>query len=114
MRYRWPLGFWSFLLMRISAIAITIYLLLHIIVLSYLLKGPAAFDQMMKTVQAPLFKVFELALLGGVLFHAFNGIRILWIDFASGAQYQKPLFWAMMSLALVAFVFGAVPLLKAF
>ncbi len=65
MRYRWQLGFWAFLLMRVSAVAITFYLLLHIAVLSYLLKGPTVFDELMKTVQSRLFKFFELALLGG-------------------------------------------------
>ena len=114
MRYRWQLGFWAFLLMRISAVAITFYLILHIVVLSYLLKGQAAFDELMKTVQSPLFKFFELALLGGVLFHAFNGVRILWIDFASAAQYQKALFWAMLSVIVVVFILGAIPILRAF
>ncbi len=114
MRYRSQLGFWAFLLMRISAIAITVYLISHIAVLSYLLKGPTVFDELMKTVQTPLFKFFELALLGGVLFHALNGLRILWIDFASAAQYQKALFWAMMSLGVVVFILGAIPILKTF
>jgi succinate dehydrogenase / fumarate reductase cytochrome b subunit len=114
MRYRWQLGFWAFLLMRISAVAVTVYLILHIAVLSYLLKGPTAFDELMKTVQTPLFKFFELALLGGVLFHALNGIRILWIDLASAAHYQKALFWAMISLGVVVFIWGAIPILKTF
>lgn len=114
MRYRWQLGFWAFLLMRISAVAITLYLILHITVLSYLLKGPTAFDELMKTVQSPLFKFFELALLGGVLFHSFNGLRILWIDFASAAQYQKALFWVTMTLAASVFILGAIPILRTF
>jgi succinate dehydrogenase / fumarate reductase cytochrome b subunit len=114
MRYRWQLGFWAFLLMRISAVAITFYLILHIVVLSYLLKGPTAFDELMKTVQSPLFKFFELALLGGVFFHAFNGVRILLIDLASAAQYQKAWFWAMLSVIVVVFIFGAIPILRTF
>ncbi len=114
MRYRWQLGFWAFLFMRISGIAITIYLILHIAVLSYLLKGPAVFDDLMQTVQTPLFKFFELALLGGVLFHALNGLRVLWIDFVSAAEYQKVLFWAMMSFGGVVFILGASPIVKTF
>jgi succinate dehydrogenase / fumarate reductase cytochrome b subunit len=114
MRYRWRVGFWAFLLMRLSAVAITIYLILHITVLSYLLKGPTAFNELMKTVQSPLFKFFELALLGGVLFHAFNGLRILWIDFASAAQYQRALFWVMLSWGVAVFIFGAIPILRTF
>ena len=114
MRYRWQLGFWAFLLMRISAAAITLYLILHIFVLGYLLKGQTAFDELMKTVQSPLFKCFELALLAGVLFHAFNGVRIVWIDFAGAAQHQKAWFWAMLSLIVVVFILGAIPILRTF
>jgi succinate dehydrogenase / fumarate reductase cytochrome b subunit len=114
MRYRWQLGFWAFLLMRISGVAITVYLILHIYVLSHLLEGPAAFDELMKTVQSPLFKLFEVALLGGVLYHVLNGVRILWIDFVSGLSNQKAWFWAMMAAGVVVFIFGAIPILKAF
>jgi len=114
MRYRWQLGFWAFLLMRISGVAITAYLILHIYVLNHLLDGPKAFNELMKTVQSPLFKFFELALLGGVLFHALNGLRILWIDFGSAAPNQKTWFWAMVSLGVVIFIIGAIPILKTF
>ena len=114
MRYRWQLGFWAFLLMRISGVAITVYLILHIYVLSHLLDGPAAFDELMKTMLNPLFKFFELALLGGVLYHVVNGVRIFWIDFASGAKTQEAWFWAMVCVGAVVFIFGAIPMLKAF
>ena len=114
MRYRWQLGFWAFLLMRISGVALIFYLVLHIYVLSHLLDGPQAFDELMETVQSPLFKFFELALLGGVLYHAFNGLRIFWVDIASAAQTQKAWFWAMVSLGVVVFIFGAIPILKHF
>ncbi len=77
MRYRWQLGFWAFLLMRISGVALIFYLMLHIYVLHHLLEGPAAFDELMKTVQSPLFKFFEVALLGAVLYHGLNGVRVL-------------------------------------
>ena len=70
MRYRWQLGFWAFLLMRISGVALALYLAMHLYVLHNLLKGPETFDAVMKTVQNPVFKFFELVLLGGVLYHS--------------------------------------------
>jgi len=112
MRYRWELGFWAFLLMRISGVALTLYLILHINVLSNLLAGPEKFNELMKTVQSPLFKLFELALLGAVLFHALNGVRVLWIDFGSGALRHKPWFWAVIVLCVIIFIIGAIPILK--
>ena len=114
MRYRWQLGFWAFLLMRISGVAIAVYLILHIFVLSHLLDGQAAFDELMKTMENPLFRFFELALWGGVIYHVVNGVRIFWIDFASGAKTQVAWFWAMVCVGAVVFILGAIPLLKAF
>jgi succinate dehydrogenase / fumarate reductase cytochrome b subunit len=114
MHYRWQLGFWAFLLMRISGVAIAVYLILHIYVLSHLLDGPTAFDELMKKMQTPFFKFFELALLAGVLYHVVNGVRIFWIDFASGAKTQEAWFWAMVGVGAVVFIVGAIPILKAF
>jgi succinate dehydrogenase / fumarate reductase, cytochrome b subunit len=111
MRYRWETGFWAFLLMRISGVALTVYLFLHINVLSNLLAGPEKFNEIMKTVQSPLFKLFEVALLAAVLFHALNGVRVLWIDFGAAAFRQKAWFWAVFVLAAALVVAGAVPIL---
>jgi len=100
--------------MRISGVALIFYLILHIYVLHHLLEGPAAFDALMKTVQSPLFKLFEVALLGAVLYHALNGVRLLIIDFGSGAKNHQPWFWAMVSIGFLAFILGAIPILKIF
>jgi succinate dehydrogenase / fumarate reductase cytochrome b subunit len=112
MRYRWELGFWAFLLMRISGVALTVYLFLHINVLKNLLAGPEKFNEIMETVQSPLFKFFELALLGAVLFHALNGVRVLWIDFGSAALRHKTWFWAIFLLTMILFIIGAIPILN--
>jgi succinate dehydrogenase / fumarate reductase cytochrome b subunit len=114
MRYRWQLGFWAFLLMRISGVVLALYLVLHLYVLNHLLDGPAAFDEIMKTVQTPLFKFFEVALLGAVLYHAFNGVRVVWVDFGSAAKTHQAWFWAMVSLGVVLLIAGAIPILKIF
>lgn len=114
MRYRWHLGFWAFLLMRISGVVLLLYLMLHLWVLNHLLEGPAAFDAIMKTVQSPLFKFFEVALLGAVLYHAFNGVRLVWVDFGSAARSQKAMFWAAVSVGVVVLIAGAIPILKIF
>jgi succinate dehydrogenase / fumarate reductase cytochrome b subunit len=113
MIYRWQLGFWAFLLMRISGLALALYLLMHLYVLTNLLEGPATFNQIMKMMQNPLIKFLELVLLGGVVYHAVNGIRILGVDFVSGAKHHQAWFWAMVILGVGIFIFGAIPLLKA-
>jgi len=114
MIYRWQLGFWAFLLMRISGLALALYLLMHLYVLTNLLEGPAAFNQLMEMTRNPLVKFLELVLLGGVVYHAVNGIRILGVDFGSGAKHHHAWFWAMVVLGAGLFLFGAIPVLKTF
>ncbi len=112
MRYRWQTGFWAFLLMRISGVALVVYLVLHINVLKSLLDGPKAFDALMATVQSPFFKLGEIALLGAVVFHALNGLRVIWVDLGPGAKTQKGWFWGVFFVSAVIFILGAIPILK--
>jgi len=53
-----------------------------------------------------------VAVLAACVFHALNGIRILLVDFAAGARYHKPLFYAVLALSVVVIAVGAVPILK--
>jgi len=109
-RYGWHLGMIAWLLHRLSGLALIFYLCLHIMVLRNLAYGEAQFDQVMKTLGSPVFKVLEIGLLGVVLFHAFNGIRIVIIDFWGGARIHKKLFWWMMGIATALFIAGAIPM----
>jgi len=111
MRYRWHLGYVAWLLNRITGIAITGYLVLHIWVIHHLTKGPEAFNQVMDFLQQPLFKLGEIGLLGIVLYHAANGVRLLFIEWGGGARNQKRLFWWVMAAGVVLFIFGAYPIL---
>lgn len=111
MRYRWHLGYVAWLLNRITGIAITFYLVLHIWVIHHLTKGPETFNEVMHFVQTPLFKLAEIGLLGIILYHAVNGVRLLIIEWGGGAKYHKRLFWWVAVIGLILFVFGAYPIL---
>ena len=111
MRYRWHLGYVAWLLNRITGIAITGYLVLHIWVIHHLSKGPAEFNQVMNFVQQPLFKLGEIGLLGIILYHAANGVRLLFVEWGGGVNYHKRLFWYVMVVGVILFVFGAYPIL---
>jgi len=109
--HKWRTGGISWLLHRITGVGITVYLLIHILVVSNLMEGEKVFNQAMKFVQQPLFVLGEITLLGAIVFHALNGIRILIIDFGKGALFQKKLFWALMVAAAVIFIAGVLPVL---
>ena len=111
MRYRWHLGYVAWLLNRITGIAIAFYLVAHTWVIHHLSKGPDEFDRVMGFLQQPLFKLAEIGLLGIVLYHAVNGVRLLIIEWGGGAQYHKKLFWWVMAVGVILFIFGAYPIL---
>ncbi len=111
MRYRWHLGYVAWLLNRVTGVAITFYLILHIWVIHHLSKGPEGFDEMMRIVQQPIFKFGEVGLLGAILYHAMNGVRLLFVEWGTGYRVQKRLFWDAMAAGVVLFVFGAYPIL---
>lgn len=102
--YRKHSGSWAWILHRITGLGLTAYILLHIIALTGLLKGEAAFNEEMKLFSSPLFLVGEWLLGALVMFHAVNGIRIVLVDLGNGARYHKQLlaFVYILSVIVVA------------
>ena len=107
--YRKDTGSWAWILHRISGIALISYLLLHIWSLSSLSQGKAAFEHKMALYSGTLFSILEWLLFAFVLFHAFNGIRIVIVDWADGARYHKQLYSYSWAIGLILFIaMGAI------
>jgi succinate dehydrogenase / fumarate reductase, cytochrome b subunit len=105
--YRRYSGSWAYLLQRLTGIGLVAYLFLHIWALTSLTHGRAAFAEEMKVFTAPPFKIAEWLLGALVMFHAFNGIRVVIVDLAEGAKYHKKLLagvW-VLSVATVLLMF---------
>ena len=110
MRYKWKTGQWAFVMHRVSGLALSVYLIMHIYVVSSLYQ-PENFDKVMAFLNQPLFKLLEIGLLGSVLYHALNGLRVGLIDFADGTSKHALIFWVLMALGAVIFIVGAIPFL---
>ncbi len=104
-------GFVSFLFRRVSGVALVFYLFMHIWVIGSVNQGAAAFDARMATVQAPLFRFLEIALLVAVVYHGFDGIRLLIVHWFNVTEYRQSLFYAMFVLFILVSIVGGVPLL---
>ena len=111
MHYKWKTGMWAFVFHRVSGIALSVYLIMHIYVVSSLYK-PENFEKVMKFLEQPLFKLFEIALLAAVVYHALNGVRVFLIDFCNGTKKQAAYFWVLAAIGLVVMVIGAIPFLR--
>jgi len=109
-RYRWKLGMVAWVLHRLSGLVLIFYLCMHIFVIHNLAYGEDRFNEVMELLGSPMFKVLEIGLLGVILYHAFNGLRVIIVDFWGGTKIQKKLFWVMMAIAAALFIAGAVPM----
>ena len=86
----------SWLLHRLTGIALALYLIPHFSSINTSRQGPEAFDATLATFTSPLLKAAEFLLILVVAFHAFNGLRIIAIDFFTLSHRQKVLFWLVM------------------
>jgi succinate dehydrogenase / fumarate reductase cytochrome b subunit len=96
-------GMWAWLLHRISGLVLVVYLLAHIGVISQgRLQGQQGFDNLFKTLESPLFILLDVALVAAVIYHGFNGIRIVLMDVGVGIRSHKSVYYAVMGAAIVA------------
>src|SRR5574339_742119 len=79
--FRRDIGSWAFALNRITAIGLTVYLFLHLIILDKLAQGPGAYDQFLELNENPFIKFREWAVVAGAILHGLNGIRIILTTF---------------------------------
>ena len=96
---------WSWLLHRVTGLAILLFLLIHIVDVSLLGFGPRVYDEGIALFDTFVVRVLSLSLVGAVLLHAFNGVRIMIIDFwHKGVKYQVAMFAVAFVLTIVGFL----------
>lgn len=110
MRYTLHTGSSAWLIHRITGVLLTLYLFVHLYVLSHL-KDPARFTEIMGLMRHPLVRLSEAGLLALVVAHSFNGIRLVLLDVGVPTRWQKRLFWAAVVAGGILSVFGAIPFL---
>jgi len=98
-------GGWAFILNRITALGLTFYLFLHLVVLGKLAQGPNAYDDFLALAENPLIKLGELAAVAAVILHGLNGVRIILTSFGVGVTRQRQLFYGFMAVSTVIILF---------
>jgi succinate dehydrogenase / fumarate reductase cytochrome b subunit len=104
----WRLGMIAYILNRVTALGLVLYLYIHLAVLTLLAGGPGSWDPFVTIVRSPFFLVLDVILLAGMLIHGLNGVRVALTGFGIGVRAQKPLFVALMIFAAVALFLGAI------
>lgn len=100
-------GMISWILHKITGFSIVGFLIFHIWGMSQMSKGPDAFNAVIEAYKTPLFKVGEVLLLGAILFHGFNGMRLIIGEFTHwGMEKHRTLIYLTYGLAGILFIWG--------
>ncbi|WP_076477438.1 succinate dehydrogenase, cytochrome b556 subunit [Williamsia sterculiae] len=110
--YRGDPGMWSWVLHRITGVSIFFFLFVHVLDTAMIRVDPNKYSEIIETYKNPIIGLMEIGLVACVFFHAFNGVRIILIDFWSkGPKYQRPMLWTILGVFVIAFGAMAVRLL---
>ena len=105
--YRGREGMWSWVAHRITGALTFFFLFAHVLDTALVRVSPEAYDTVIATYKTPLVNLMEVGLVGAVLYHALNGLRIILIDFwAKGPRYQRQMLWSIVVVWLLLMVPG--------
>ena len=79
--YKGREGQWSWLAHRVTGVGIILFLFAHVVDTALVGWGPNAYNRVVAVYHNPFVRLLELALVGMVIYHALNGVRIMVIDF---------------------------------
>ncbi len=103
--YRGREGMWSWVAHRITGMLIFVFLFAHVLDTALVRVSPEAYNTVIESYKNPIVGLGEAGLVAAVIFHAFNGVRIMLVDFWSqGPRYQRQMLWAVVGLWVVLFV----------
>ena len=105
--YRGRSGQWAFVGHRISGFLVFMFLLLHIVDVSMINIDPELYDELHELYGNVLLRLFEVGLLFALLYHSFNGLRIVAVDFFPGViRNERRLLAVVCALTLLAGIPG--------
>ena len=111
--YRGREGMWSWVLHRITGVLTFFFLFAHVLDTALVRVSPQSYDSVIATYKNPVVNLLELGLVGAVLFHALNGLRIIAVDFwGRGPRLQRQMLWLIVAVWVVVMVPGAFFMLK--
>jgi succinate dehydrogenase / fumarate reductase cytochrome b subunit len=97
--YRGREGQWSWVAHRITGVVIFFFLLVHVLDTSLVRVSPEAYDVVIESYKNPIMGLGELGLVAAIVFHAFNGLRVVLVDFwKKGPRYHRQMLWAVVGL----------------
>ncbi|HVQ87080.1 MAG TPA: succinate dehydrogenase, cytochrome b556 subunit [Actinomycetes bacterium] len=104
---------WSWVAQRITGVLTFFFLFAHVLDTALVRVSPNAYDTVIATYKNPVVNLLEVGLVGAVLFHALNGLRVMAIDFwAKGPKYQRVMLWSIVTVWLLVMIPGVYFMLQ--
>jgi succinate dehydrogenase / fumarate reductase cytochrome b subunit len=111
--YRGDLGMWSWVAHRITGVLTFFFLFAHVLDTALVRVSPNAYDRVISLYKNPLVNLMELGLVGAVLYHALNGLRVMLVDFWSkGPKVQRVMLWTIIAIWVVVMIPSAYFMLQ--
>jgi succinate dehydrogenase / fumarate reductase, cytochrome b subunit len=111
--YKGGIGQWSWAAHRITGVGVIAFLFGHIVDTFGVGLGGHFYNETVTLYKQWWFNPFEVLLIGAVLYHALNGMRIILFDFWPGlALRQKTFAYVEFVLFIVGFLPAAVIMLQ--
>jgi succinate dehydrogenase / fumarate reductase cytochrome b subunit len=104
---------WAFVAHRATGVAVFAFLLLHVFDVALYTLSSSRFDDVHRLYGTAPMRVFECLLLYAILFHTFNGLRLVLLDAAElGATTARRLLQGAVVLAVIAGSGAAIVILR--
>ena len=111
--YRGKDGMWSWVAHRITGVLVFFFLLVHVLDTALVRVSPEAYNTTIETYMNPVVGLMEIGLVGAVLYHALNGVRIILIDFwSNGPKYQAIMLRSIVVIWVLLMVPAAISMLS--
>jgi succinate dehydrogenase / fumarate reductase cytochrome b subunit len=111
--YRGDQGVWSWVAHRITGVLTFFFLFAHVLDTALVRVSPNAYDRVISLYKNPLVNVLELGLVGAILYHALNGLRVMQVDFwAKGVRFQRLMLWLIIVVWVVVMIPSAYFMLR--
>jgi succinate dehydrogenase / fumarate reductase cytochrome b subunit len=93
---------WSWVAHRVTGVLLFLFLLVHVLDTALVRVSPEAYNAVIGAYKTPILGLGEAGLVLAVAFHAFNGLRLILVDFWSkGPKYQRVMLWVVVGLVVV-------------
>jgi len=110
--YTGDAGQYAWVLHRATGIGILGFLLVHIVDILLIGLGRDVYDHSVEFYANPFILPMEILLVGAVIYHTLNGLRIIAINFtATGASREKRYFWWVLGLSVLLTLPSAIVIL---